>query len=84
MEELRGWFEEVLQGVSEVMWAHIQDERVLEQYVGVPMEWRTLIRRATVAGEIMNGHLPRGPGGAPAGGVPPADRGTRGGALGAL
>jgi hypothetical protein len=37
------------------MWAHIQDEEVLEQCVRVPIEWRTLIRRAIVAGVAMNG-----------------------------
>jgi hypothetical protein len=83
MEDLRRRFEEVLQGVSEGMWAHIQDERVLEQCVGVPTEWQTLIHWEAVAGAAMTGRLPPGPGGPPAGGAPPADRGPGGGALGA-
>jgi hypothetical protein len=38
MEDLRHRFEEVLQGVSEGMWSHIQDERFLEKCVGVLVE----------------------------------------------
>jgi hypothetical protein len=74
--------EVVLQGVPEGMWSHIQDERVLEPCVGGSAEWRTLIPRAAVEGVAMTGQLPCGPGGPPAGGVPPANIGPSGGALG--
>jgi hypothetical protein len=46
--------------------------------VGVPTEWRTLIRRAAMAREAMTSRLPPGPGGPPAGGAPPADKGPMG------
>jgi hypothetical protein len=65
------------------MWSHIQDERVLEQCVGLPAELWTLIYRAAVVGATMTRRLPLGPRGPPAGGAPPADRGPGGGALGA-
>jgi hypothetical protein len=55
MEDLRHRFEEVLQGVLEGMWSHIQDEIFLEKCVGVLVEWQTLIHRATIAGEAMIG-----------------------------
>jgi hypothetical protein len=65
------------------MWAHIQDEEVLEQCVGLPIEWQTLIHRAAVTGATMTAQLPPGPGGPPTGGAPLANKGTAGGALGA-
>jgi hypothetical protein len=49
--------------------------------VGLPAELQTLIHRAAIAGEAMTGRLPPGPGGPPAGGAPPPDRGPGGGAL---
>jgi hypothetical protein len=52
LEDLRRWFEWVLQGVPEGIWAHIQDEEVLDQCVGVPTEWQTLIHREAVGGKL--------------------------------
>jgi hypothetical protein len=66
------------------MWAHIQDEKVLEQCVGVPAEWWTLIHREAVVGEMMTSMLPPEPVGLPAGGVLLCDRGPGGGGGGEL
>jgi hypothetical protein len=63
------------------MWTCIQDEGVLEQCVGLPVESQTLIHRAAVAGVAMTGRLPPGPEGPLAGGAPPPERGPGGGAL---
>jgi hypothetical protein len=43
-EDIRCRLEAVLQGVLEGMWSHIQDEGILEQCVGVPLMWRTVVR----------------------------------------
>jgi hypothetical protein len=69
--------------VLEGMWSHIQDDRVLEQCVGGPVELWTLIRKVVVAGVGMTGQNPPGPRGHPASGAPPIDRGLGGRALGA-
>jgi hypothetical protein len=63
------------------MWSCIQDKGVLEQCVGLPAEWRTLIPRASVAGVAIIGRLPPGLEGPLAGGAPPPKRGPGGGAL---
>jgi len=68
----------------EGIWAHIQDNEVLDQCVGVSVEWQALICRETVVGVAMTGRLPLGVGGPPAGGAPLTDKGPRGGDLGAL
>jgi hypothetical protein len=81
LEDLHFWFVWVLEGVSKGVWAHIQDDGVLDQCVGVPTEWRALICRAVVAGASLTGQLPPGAGVIPIGGVPPTDRGPRGGSL---
>jgi hypothetical protein len=80
-EDIRHHLEAVLQGVLEGMWSWIQDEGVLEQCVGVPLVWRTMVRRAVVAGVAMTGRFPPGPEGPIVGGVPPPERGPGGGAL---
>jgi hypothetical protein len=54
-EDFHRRLEVVLQGVPEGMWMQIQDEGVLEQCVGLPVELRTLIHRAAVAGVAMTG-----------------------------
>jgi hypothetical protein len=50
--------------------------------MGIPTEWRTLIRRATVVQVVMTGRLPPGPGGPLVGRAPPDNRGPRGDHLG--
>ena len=50
-EDIRHYLEAVLQGVPEVMCSHIQDDRVLNQCVGIPAEWRIVICRAAIAGD---------------------------------
>jgi hypothetical protein len=67
--------------VPEGMWSRILDEGVLEQCVGVPIAWQTMVQRAAVAGATMTGRLPPGPEGPLAGGAPPPERGPGGGAL---
>jgi hypothetical protein len=57
---------------------HIQDERVLEQCVGSPAKWWTLIRREVVVGAMMTGRLSPEPGGPTTGRAPPANRGIGG------
>jgi hypothetical protein len=64
------------------MWAHIQDEEVLEECVGVPVEWWTPIRRVAVAGETMTSQFPPRLGGPSASGAPPTNTGHGGGSLG--
>ena len=86
-------FETVLRGVSERLWIQIQDEDVLEQCVGLPQPWRSLLRRAAVLAAMTSGRLPPGQGGladdpppppgAGRGGPPPPEGGATGGALGA-
>jgi hypothetical protein len=43
--------------------------------------WRTVVRRAAVAGAAMTGRLPPGPEGPIVGGAPPPEGGAGGGAL---
>jgi hypothetical protein len=84
-------FETVLRGVPEHLWSHIQDEDVLEQCVGLPHPWRSLLRRAAVVTAMTSGRLPPGQGGpadvpppppgAGRGGPPPPEGGAAGGAL---
>jgi hypothetical protein len=51
-------FETVLRGVPDHLWSHIQDEDVLEQCVGLPQPWRSLLRRAAVVTAMTSGRLP--------------------------
>jgi hypothetical protein len=82
--------ETALQDVPEGMWTCIQDESFLEQCVGVPPPWRSIVRRAIVMDAMTSGRLsPRheGPMGGPpppgAGGgeLPPPEGGAGGGAI---
>ena len=59
------------------MWTQIQDEEFLEQCVGLPPPWRSILRRVAVATAMTSGRLPPGQGG-PAG-VPPPPPGAGGG-----
>jgi hypothetical protein len=59
LEDFHRRLEVVLQGVPEGMWTQIQDEGVLEQCVGLPVELWTLIHRAAVVGAAMTGRLPQ-------------------------
>jgi hypothetical protein len=63
------------------MWSCIQDEGVLEQCVGVPLMWQTMVWRAIVAGAAMTGWLPPGSEGPIVGGAPLPEGGPGGGAL---
>ena len=85
-------FETVLRGVPERLWIQIQDEDVLEQCVGLPPPWRSLLRRTAVLAAMTSGRLPPGQGGladdpppppgAGRGGPPtPPEGGAAGGAL---
>jgi hypothetical protein len=49
--------------------------------MGIPTEWRALIRRATVVQVVMTGRLPPGPGGPLVGRAPTDNKGPRGGHL---
>jgi hypothetical protein len=60
LEDLRRCFKWVLHGVLG-MWAHIQDEEVLEQCVGLPVEWRTLICQVALTGAVMTCRMPSRP-----------------------
>ena len=71
-------FETVLWGVPEHLWSHIQDEDVLEQCVGLPQPWQSLLRRAAVVTAMTSGRLPPGQGG-PADVPPPPPGAGRGG-----
>jgi hypothetical protein len=71
--------------VPEGMWIHIQDEGFLEQCIGVPPPWRSIVRRAFVFATMTSGCLPPGqegpvnvpppPPGAGGGGPPPPPKG---------
>jgi hypothetical protein len=85
-------FETVFRDVPEGMWTQIQDEEFLEQCIGLPPPWRSIMRRAAVLAAMTSGRLPPGQGGpadAPppppgAGGggpPPPPEGGAAGGAL---
>jgi hypothetical protein len=70
-------FEMVFRDMPEGMWTRIQDEEFLEQCIGLPPPWRSIMRRATVLATMTSGHLPSGQGG-PAD-VPPPPPGAGGG-----
>jgi hypothetical protein len=80
-EDILYHLEVVLQGVLEGMWSHIQNEGILEQCVGVPLMWWTVVRRAALAGTAMTVWLPPGSEGPIVGGEPPLKGGLGGGAL---
>jgi hypothetical protein len=76
-DDIRRRLETVLQDVPEGMWIRIQDEGFLEQCIGVPPPWRSIVRRAAVLAAMTSGRLPPGQEG-PAG-VPPPPPGAGGG-----
>jgi hypothetical protein len=76
-DDIRRRLETVLQDVPEGMWIRIQDEGFLEQCIGLPPPWRSIVRRAAVLAAMTSGRLPPGQEG-PAG-VPPPPPGAGGG-----
>jgi hypothetical protein len=91
-EDLVRHFETVFRDVPEGMWTQIQDEEFLEQCIGLPPPWRSIMRRAAVLAAMTSGRLPPGQGGPadvppPPPGVgrggppPPPEGGAAGGAL---
>jgi hypothetical protein len=76
-DDIRRRLETVLQDVPEGMWICIQDEGFLEQCIGLPPPWRSIVRRAAVLAAMTSGRLPPGQEG-PAG-VPPPPPGAGGG-----
>jgi hypothetical protein len=85
-------FETVLRDVPERMWIQIHDEEFLEQCVGLPPPWRSIMRRAAVLAAMTSGRLPLGqggpvdvppppPGAGRGGPPPPPEGGAAGGAL---
>jgi hypothetical protein len=70
-------FETVFRDMPEGMWIRIQDEEFLEQCIGLPPPWRSIMRRAVVLAAMTSGRLPPGQGG-PAD-VPPPPPGAGGG-----
>jgi hypothetical protein len=91
-EDIVRRFETVLWGVPERLWIQIQDEDVLEQCVGLPPPWRSLLRRTAVLAAMTSGRLPPGqggladdppppPGAGRGGPPPPPEGGAAGGAL---
>jgi hypothetical protein len=50
-------FETVLRDVPEGMWTRIQDEEFLEQCVGLPPPWWSIMRRVAVLAVMMSGRL---------------------------
>jgi hypothetical protein len=70
-------FETVFRDVPEDMWTRIQDEEFLEQCIGLPPPWRSIMRRAAVLAAMTSGRLTPGQGG-PAD-VPPPPPGAGGG-----
>jgi hypothetical protein len=90
-EDIHHRLEAVLQDVPEGIWSRIQDEAFLEQFVGVSLPWRAIVRREAVAAAMTTGRLPTGKegsvGGGPplpgagGGGTPPPEGGEGGGAL---
>ena len=91
-EDIVRRFETVLRDVPERLWIQIQNEDVLEQCVGLPPPWRSLLRRTAVLAAMTSGRLPPGQGGLaddppPLPGVgrggppPPPEGGAAGGAL---
>jgi len=91
-EDLARRFETVFRDVPEGMWTQIQDEEFLEQCIGLPPPWRSIMRRATVLAAMTSERLPprQGvpvdvppppPGAGRGGPPPPPEGGAAGGAL---
>jgi hypothetical protein len=77
-DDIRRHFETVFRDVPEGMWTRIQDEEFLEQCIGLPPPWRSIMRRAAVLAAMTSGRLPPGQEG-PAGAPPPPPGAGRGG-----
>jgi hypothetical protein len=77
-EDLVRCFETVFQDVPEGMWTQIQDEEFLEQCIGLPPPWRSIMRRAAVLAAMTSGCLPPGQGGPADAPPPPAGEGGGG------
>jgi hypothetical protein len=60
------------------MCPRIQDESFLEQCVGVPPPWRSIVRRAAVVVAMTSGRLLPGQEGPIGGGTPPPKAGSGG------
>jgi hypothetical protein len=91
-EDIVRHFETVLRDVPECLWIQIQDEDVLEQCIGLPPPWRSLLRWTAVLAAMTSGRLPPGQGGleddpppppgeGSGGPPPPPEGGAAGGAL---
>jgi hypothetical protein len=91
-EDLVRRFETVFRDVPEGMWTQIQDEEFLEQCIGLPPPWRSIMRRAAVLAAMTSGRLlpgqggpadapPPPPGAGGGGPPPPPEGGAAGGAL---
>jgi hypothetical protein len=78
MDDIHRRFEMVFRDVPEGMWIRIQDEEFLEQCIGLPPPWRSIMRRAAVLAAMTSGRLPPGQEG-PAGVPPPPPGAGRGG-----
>jgi hypothetical protein len=78
LDDILRRFEMVFRDVPEGMWIRIQDEEFLEQCIGLPPPWRSLMRRAAVLAAMTSGRLPPGQGG-PADVSPPPPGEGRGG-----
>ena len=85
-------FEMVFRDVPEGMWIHIQDKEFLEQCIGLPPPWRSIMWQAAVLAAMTSGCLPPGqggpvdvppppPGASGGGPPPPPEGGAAGGAL---
>ena len=71
-------FETIFRDVPEGMWTQIQDEEFLEQCIGLPPPWRSIMRRAAVFAAMTSGRLPPGQGGPADAPPPPAGAGGGG------
>jgi hypothetical protein len=78
--------------MPEGMWIHIQDEEFLEQCIGLPPPWRSIMRREAMLAAMTSGCLPPGkegsadappplPGAGRGGPPPPPEGGAVGGAV---
>jgi hypothetical protein len=78
LDDILRQFETVFRDVPEGMWIRIQDEEFLEQCIGFPPPWRSIMRRAAVLASMTSGRLPPGQEG-PVGAPPPPPGAGRGG-----
>jgi hypothetical protein len=64
-EDIRHSLEVVLQDVPEGIWSHIQDEGILEQFMGFPLSWWAIVRLEAVNGTAAFRTMARHDGGTP-------------------